>query len=301
MKFEDIKKEIEANEELQTQVLEMVTSTEKGKGLLENYATSYFEKNIGSKIAEVHNRYDADIEEVLGIKREPNEKTFEFNKRLLLKLKEYETSGKAPNEDMRKLQEELTKLKAADSQKDNLLTSKINELKSEYEAKISEMQSKYQSQKIESFISSAISSLKFNDSIPKVALDATKQAKINELMKAAKIDDKGNIIFVDENGQQLRNKLHAIMSIDEILKNELSELLASDKKGGAAASKAPKMEKTASGDDVLILDENTFSTKKEFIKVVYKAISQLGIAIGTAKADEIFDKAAQTYNYSNLK
>lgn len=300
MSFEEIKTKIDTSEELQAQILEYITTTEKGKTLLDNYASSFFEKNFKIKVSEIHNQYDKDIEEVLGVKRDANEKTYEFNKKLLLQLKELQEKGsKSSNEEVQKLKEELNKYKLSDAQKEALLTTKINEVKAEYENKLQEVQSQFQAQKIEGVINAAISSLKFNENIPKVALDATKQAKINELIKAAKIDDKGNIIFIDENGQQLRNKLHAIMTVEEIVKTELADLLAKgNNKGGAAA---PTVGKNDKGEKILILDESTFSTKTEFTLAVNEALNKLGVALNTAEANKLRMQAAKTYNFSNLK
>lgn len=105
MDLATITAEIAKNPELKTGLVgalrEDVLTIVKGEGLVfrtkdeETEFLSNYEKNIipgkvdaeiGKKVGEVHNRYDADIFEATGLKKGPNEKTYEFNKRVLKEL-----------------------------------------------------------------------------------------------------------------------------------------------------------------------------------------------------------------------
>lgn len=107
-----IQAEIAKNPELKTGLVgalrEDVLTVVKGEGLVirtkdeeTEYLTNY-EKNIipskveaeiGKKVGEVHNRYDADIFEATGLKKGPNEKTYDFNKRVLKELADQAKKG----------------------------------------------------------------------------------------------------------------------------------------------------------------------------------------------------------------
>lgn len=91
-------------------------------------------QQIGDKIKEVHDRYDQDIFDATGLKKDPNEKTYEFTKRVLKNLKEQaEKAGKDGDKVLRdQLNDLTTKLKGYDGY---VAPDEVNKIKSEYEKK----------------------------------------------------------------------------------------------------------------------------------------------------------------------
>lgn len=147
MDLATIQAEIAKNPELKTGLVgalrDDVLTAVKSEGLVirtkdeETEYLSNYEKNIipskveaeiGKKVGEVHNRYDADIFEATGLKKGPNEKTYDFNKRVLKELAEQAKKGggdetlrdqlKAANDALKKYEgyvapEEVDKLKTS--------------------------------------------------------------------------------------------------------------------------------------------------------------------------------------------
>ncbi|MBL7738712.1 MAG: hypothetical protein JNK14_05795 [Chitinophagaceae bacterium] len=85
--------------ELETDVLTgikakgmIVRTKDEDTQFLANYETNIIPEKvkavIGDKVREVHEMYDKDILEVTGLKKDPTEKTYEFNKRVLKTLAE---------------------------------------------------------------------------------------------------------------------------------------------------------------------------------------------------------------------
>ena len=117
-KEEALKKINEAEENSE---FEVFTSPEY-KSFLENYAESEVSKRIDGEVLKIHNQYDQDIFELTGLKRDTNEKTYDFNKRIISELKENAKGVPELQDKIKKLEDDL-KNKAGDEQ-----------LKKDYEA-----------------------------------------------------------------------------------------------------------------------------------------------------------------------
>lgn len=107
-----VQAEIAKNPAFKTELVgalrEDVLTVVKGEGLVlrtkdeETEFLTNYEKNIipqkveaeiGKKVGEVHTRYDQDIFEATGLKKGPNEKTYDFNKRVLKELADQAKKG----------------------------------------------------------------------------------------------------------------------------------------------------------------------------------------------------------------
>ena len=62
MEFENIKEALQGSEDLQKTVLELLTNTEHGKKVLNNFADSYAEERIKSNTRETYSRIDELLE-----------------------------------------------------------------------------------------------------------------------------------------------------------------------------------------------------------------------------------------------
>ena len=85
---------------------------------------------IGNKIREPYDRLDNDIEEVTGLKKGPHEKTYEFNKRVLAKLKTDAAAGKGGDEVLRQQLEAAQK--ELEQRKDYVPKSELEKLQEQY-------------------------------------------------------------------------------------------------------------------------------------------------------------------------
>ena len=79
--------------------------------ILKNAVEPEIDKRIGERISEIHTRYDNDIFTITGLKKEPNQKTYEFNKEVLTKL----TQEKKRYGDLQREHEKLKELKSKGS------------------------------------------------------------------------------------------------------------------------------------------------------------------------------------------
>lgn len=141
-----VKSEITANPAFKTEVFSSLKddflSELKTSGLIirsadeeQEYLTNY-EKNIipgkveaqiGQKVKEVHDRYDTDLFEITGEKKNPNEKTYDFLKRKITELKN--KPGKTDSVDADKIRQMEEKL---NSMKDYVSPDEITKLKNEF-------------------------------------------------------------------------------------------------------------------------------------------------------------------------
>ncbi|MEI8142837.1 MAG: hypothetical protein WCG90_08225 [Chitinophagia bacterium] len=88
------------------------------------------EAEIGNKIRETYDRLDKDIEEVTGLKKGPHEKTYDFNKRVLAKLKADAAAGTGGDDVLRQQLEQAQK--QLEERKDYVPKSELEKLQSQY-------------------------------------------------------------------------------------------------------------------------------------------------------------------------
>jgi hypothetical protein len=90
---------------------------------LETYKNTVIEKEIPTRIKEVHDRYDQDIFDLTGEKKQPNEKTYDFLKRKITEIKNSKVDDPTLRGQLEKLQKDLL-------DKDNVHKEAISKMES---------------------------------------------------------------------------------------------------------------------------------------------------------------------------
>jgi hypothetical protein len=202
----------------------VIRTTEEDTAFLENFKQSEIEKSLGEKVNELHSRYDSDILEVTGLRKDPKEKTYEFNKRILKdtlsKVSAYEKrieelskgSGSKNDEKIRELEAQIVQI-----------------IKDKDEAIMAERQEKT-TYRTRTEIEKSLLKLPQEPTIPEAARKALIDTTINGLMTSAEWRDDG-LVFKDEKGEVLRNKTtNKPLTPDEILADVLNPILKKDRK-----------------------------------------------------------------------
>jgi len=204
-------------------------------------------------VREVHDRYDQDIEELTGLKREPTEKTYKFLKRAvgakLEGVEELNKTIKTLEAEKKELLEkgddqridELTKQIKEKTDRIELMKTKHAEALKEKENEIQMQMSSLEDFKVSSMFQGSVSGVKLDDTIPQAARDAVVQ-QTEQYVKGLKrewID--GKLRFLDDNDEIMRDKTTLEpLTIEAITKQRLQPITAGERKGGGAGGKAPK-------------------------------------------------------------
>lgn len=307
MDLTQIQEAVKGNDELRKSIVKWATNeTEEGKEMLSNFANAEFDKRIGEKVSEIHLGYDNDIFEILGERKEASQKTYDYVKQLTAELKELRAKkGSSARE--KELEAELTKLKNDGSHNDHWKktfdeeSQKWIEEKKALQSKLEERENEFRRTQISAELQTALSGLKFKESIPKEAIDAIIAVNSKTIEQNAKIID-GKVVFHKEDGTQWMNDEYKAISAIDVVKSFLNPMIddGNQPKGGGAPQNVGKGKVVGQGDKArLVLDPSSFSTKTEFTAVAQKALSALGIARG-AEYNRLIDEARKEYKVEEL-
>lgn len=205
----------------------VVRTADEDKTYLENFKTAEVEKSIAPKIGEVHSRYDEDIFAVTGLKKRPDEKTYDFNKRVLADLKA--KADKHPE-----LEQEIASLKErVGKNADAKLLADLENVRSEFAtfktAKESELEKLRKDTELndrKAVIEAEVNSFEFDASIKENVLKVYKQTIINELLQNSEKRD-GQLVFLDDKGNPLRNQAKnlAAYTANEIVAEKMKDVI----------------------------------------------------------------------------
>jgi len=305
MEKEAIIEAFKANPALVGEILPSITDAEPVKQLIENKSNVLFEEKIGEKIKEVHQKYDDDLFETLGVRAGTTEsgakqKTYEVVKTKLVELKTLQGQKDSLNKDAEviKLKGEIEVLKTTGGGKE--FKEMLETSKTQWEAKETEYKKQLQTanQSKEDFqksvsIKTAFSGLKFNPDVPESARKAIVDNVEKELVKNSKLNEDGKLVFLGEDGKILMNAQYQPKTAEEVLESlaVIKDISLKDgNKGGGAKEEITgsiKTIKVEGKDDAkkLILPEG-IKTKKEFTEQAEKAL----LASGITKRDVLFNK-----------
>ena len=213
---------------------------------------------LGKTIGELHGKYDEDILGTSGIPKNQGEKTYDYNKRVISKLKgDYSST----NEELVKVKEALGKKSEGDPKelKDLMDRAKALEesLLSEQEARKnekSEFEGKLKLQLVDTEFEKVKGLLKFKGEYPENVKDILFEKAKEDIMKAHSIDfiedsGKRTLVFRDEHGVILTNKNKALkpFTIEDKLGEVLKDVLDTGRKveGGGSSN-----QKSKTGDSI---------------------------------------------------
>lgn len=253
---------------------------------LDRYKTDVIEKEIPSKINEVHSQYDKDIKELYGAERSQGEKTYEYLKRVAtarnsehqkavdeVKVLKEQIKGGDPTGTIRKqLEEAENKVKTVIAEKDKELN--------EYKTKVSSTERVSQ-------VRSVYSDLKGTFKKEKPALwDRTEKAILDEAFNQSVIKD-GKLFMTNADGSIRKDAQYNEITVDAFLKNEFKDVV--DPKyvqGGGGA--APKGGEGNRGVDPKTVTEENFSAP-ESVKSRDDLVTYM-MTIGLVRGSEQFNK-----------
>lgn len=181
----------------------IIRTQDEEKAFLENHkklvSSQQFEEWKTSEVKSWHDKLEADVEEVTGLRKDSGEKSYNYNKRVLKQLKDQAARAE---ELERKLKDnagdETLKAELASVQ------NKHKALKDEYEAKLAQAEQRVHAVKIESEIDRAMYGMKFATNIPDQLREVYIEKVKSELLKTAKYDN-GVLVFTDEKGEIIRD------------------------------------------------------------------------------------------------
>lgn len=310
---ESVQEALKTNPELGKTLFLTLAETEAGKEILENKSKAYFDANIGTKVSEIYNNLDNDIFETLGVRKKPEQKTYEFLKTdVLAKLKKLEEDASKDDKavKIKELESTVEKLKQS-STNDEFWKKTHEQAVLKFEADKNELQSKLQEIEksrtidlVNNDLSKGLAGLNFNPNIPKSAIDALTETIKGNVMKNSKIEN-GKVIYLNEDGTPMLDKEYKPITSQSIFAEQLKDVLAENPNVGGQAPTGKKGEiiSVKTGDvntKKLVLDKTQFSTRMEFFNVLEKTLLEQGIEKTSKDFAELRDNAYVEYEVEKL-
>jgi hypothetical protein len=220
MKKEDIIKKLESEQGDTDYVLR---STKEEQSFLENYKTSVIEAEFDPQTSKIYKGIDDDIYSVLGERKKPTEKTYDF---LKSKLSDLKTRAEKVTE----LESEITVLKQSKPDDAKLqeirdLQNQIKKIKAQHDEELTQFSQRTQKSLIKSDIERGLMDLKIKDGIPEKVKQVYVNQIIDELAGSAEMRD-GALVFLDADKKALRNpSTMAPYTAKELLAEKMKDLI----------------------------------------------------------------------------
>jgi len=284
------------SDETQKTVLEQIEAikgTEEFKTLITNSNKAYFqehEKSLASEATKnAYGAVDSVLSELLGITKNPDEKTTEALKRGVQQLKEKIDKGGQSSEELELMKQQIASLSSTINEKD---------------AAIQDLQSKRVSDRVSTDISNSLAgktfSSAYSDEDLSLLVSTRKKALIGN-SKVIKTEDGSSktIYYKDsEKTKPYLNTLGEPLTTSEVVDAVFGGMYKKAKKGGNADNK--DIPATGTGE-VLALDMTKISTRADFYKAFEKAIAAKGIASNeTEKINKLKSATFKHYKISEL-
>ena len=209
----------------------VIRTKEDDESYVSSKAKELKDAEIGSHVGTLHQHYENQLLE-LGYKKNSNEKTSDFQKRVLADLKVKADQATGGDEALR--------------QQISQLTANMESLKSEKDTEVSGLKEKYFKKQVDGLLSSTLSSV--NIALPTtVKTDAEKQSfaeSTRDLLKTKlstnypiKEDNDGNVVFYKGDQLQMSATNGKPLTANEIIARDFSSYIdASSKQPGGAGS-----------------------------------------------------------------
>lgn len=273
---------------------------------------------IGAKFSDVYQRLDATIEKTTGVRRNGDEKTYNYLERAATAIKE--TADKAAKnvtrltEENGKLQKAIadgtadveTKNKLTQAEKDlAAIREQYNILKTEYDGAKSQFEKDLFHVKIENSVSAAFGGLKFKESLSPAVIDLAKKTVLEKITAAnPESADDGNggttIVFKDAQGAIMRNPDNSLnpYTVGELVTKELTAL-------GVLASKRTQTGSGGNGGNdglggATTVDVTGAKTQSEAYEIIAAQLFAKGLTNGSRAFDEEMQKVWKENNISKL-
>lgn len=186
---------------------------------LNNLRQTLEQKIAADTTSKIYNNIDNDLFEVAGVKKNPEQKTYEVVKDTLKSLKEGKSLLETKVQDLEK--------KIAEGSQDKTLVAQIEALKAkhlEYEQERQTLQSTLFQKDVSIEINEALRAFKFKADLPSSLLKTHLGAIKSELISSAKLEA-GKYVFHDAQGKVILDDKAQVASAEYILKDKLKDIL----------------------------------------------------------------------------
>lgn len=291
--------ELDKNPEIQTAAVEAlqkkgysIYDKAKHDEFISNIRKDVLEKDFKTEAAKIHDQYDKDIESLYGVKREQNEKTYDYNKRAATaKIKEFN--------------DKILVLETSVKEKGDptgVLTKKIETL--EQQAKIEIEKRETRIKELEGSTEKANKSSAMANVYAEVSKSFLKQlppmfertAKIvrDELMQTAIVKD--GIMYVGDGTGAIKKNPSTFKEItmEEQLKEEFKDVIDAQRKQGGTGSGNGQGKGGDSTIDPLTVTKENFVVPAD-VKTqndLMDAMLKMGLVRGTPAFNDIWSKFA---------
>ena len=306
--LEEVKEAVKDAPELLKSIIGFTNETEKGKEILDNYAKKHWGENIGDEVKKIHNLYDKDVKDVLGLDKPSNMKTYEHVKGLLSELKDLKSKNPGKkSEEIKKLEETIAEMKKSGSHNEHWKKTyeeaqeKWKTSLEEKETTIKGLNDKQTKNIVSIDLAKGVSSIKFDEKLPKTMVDTFVKSIETELTQHAVINEDGTVHYMGADGKTIFNKDHAPATAEEIYNDRCKEMISKTPGGGGEAGK--DVEDITGKDDnkKLVLDRTKFSTKREFNNYVEKTLVSNGVDPNSKDGMDLTDAAYETYKVGEME
>lgn len=274
--------------------IEALKETEEFKTLIANSNKAYFaanEKALASEATKnAYSTVDAALSEILGVTKNPDEKTTEALKRGVQQLKEKIDKGGQSSEELELMKQQIASLSNTIAEKDTA---------------IQDLKSKRLSDKVSTEISSVLAGKTFSAAYSDDDLNLLVSTRKDALIANSKViqteDGTSKTIYYKDAAKTkpYLNTLHEPMTTAEVIDEVFGGMYKKAKKGGNANDK--NITEGGTGE-VLILDMTKIATRAEAYEAIQKAIAAKGIASNERdKINKLTKATFDHYKISELK
>lgn len=277
---------------------------------------------IGARFGEVYRQLDETIEKETGVKRNGDEKTYNYLERAAREIKSKLKDIEPLNQKITELEAEKTRLETAlkdganneeakkqleQAQKDIAnVTKQYTDLRKEFDKATEKHAKELLDVQISHEIGLATAGLKFKSEIPQTVADVIMKQAV-EKVKAMKPEyvDNGQggklLAFKGEDGAILRNKDNQLnpYTAQELIAQELKNMgvLDEGRKAAGAGSKTP----TGGGNGgSAVVDISGAKTRTEAYDIIAQGLFAQGLTNGSAEFDAAMQQAWKDNNVANL-
>lgn len=218
------------------------TLTDEQKNVIVELSQNDENATIGAKLSEIYKKLDSTIETATGIKRDGDEKTYKYLERAakLITAEKQELTKKIENAQTNNNNEEQAKKDFEE------LSKKYLQLQKDFDKANKQHSEELKNIAVDSVLTSSLSKINFNSSIPQNVLNLCRQqviAKLKQIPSEFVTTEQGDkvLIFKNQDGAILRNENNALrpFTADEIMQKEFAELgiVAQNNNGGLGTDK----------------------------------------------------------------
>ena len=277
---------------------------------------------IGARFSEVYNRLDATIEKETGVKRNGDEKTYNYLERAARELATKANSVDGLNTKIHELTAERDRLKKAvedgtgdeklkkdlaQAQRDlEAIRTQYNTLKTDFDTQKQNHAQEMINFRIDNEIAGAKGGIKFKAELPETATNVLMEQAIAKIkgLKHEFIDDgKGGqrLVFKDANDAIMRNAEKQLepYTIGELLERELKTMgvLDEGRRATGGGTGVPRITRTENG---IVIDLAGVRSQTEAQELIAQTLMKQGITNGSKEFQEAMNKAWKDNNIQSL-